>query len=118
VKNNYKLIYLPSFDEEISQITYYISHVLKNSMATENLLNKIENAIKRRMLSPKSYEIYKRGKGSKYIWYRIYVGNFTIFYIVEDDVIELAHIIYNKRDFDNLVWNTIIIWYNLNIKFI
>lgn len=103
MQNNYKLIYLPSFDEELSQITYYISHVLKNSGATERLLDKIENAIKRRMMCPKSYETYKKRRSSKYIWYRIYVGNFTIFYTVEDNMIELAHIIYSKRDFDNLL---------------
>ncbi len=103
MKNNYKLIYLPSFDDELSQIIYYISNILKNSKATEKLLDEIENSIKRRMISPKSYEIYKREKDSKYSWYRIQVGNFTIFYTVEDNIIELAHIIYGKRDFDNLL---------------
>ncbi len=39
----------------------------------------------------------------KYNWYRIYIGNFTIFYTVRKNTMELAHIIYSARNLDDLI---------------
>ena len=39
----------------------------------------------------------------KYDWYRIYIGNFTIFYTVRNTIMEITHIIYSARNFDDLI---------------
>ena len=32
-----------------------------------------------------------------------YVGNFTIFYTVKNDIMDITHLIYSVRNFDNLI---------------
>lgn len=99
---NYKIEYLSSFYEELTKIVYYIAFVLDNEIAANNLIDKIEIAIKNRSQSPKSNQIYKP-KGSENDWYRIYIGNFTIFYTVKDNVMEIAHIIYSAKDINKFI---------------
>lgn len=43
------------------------------------------------------YAIEPRVKDRKYNWYRIYVGNFTIFYVVKNNIMIVSHILYSKR---------------------
>ncbi|MCM1488697.1 MAG: type II toxin-antitoxin system RelE/ParE family toxin, partial [Firmicutes bacterium] len=35
--------------------------------------------------------------------YRIYVGNYTVFYVVIGDVMEVRRFIYSRRNFDRLL---------------
>lgn len=102
-KSNYSIKYLPSFDRELTEILYYITFELKNKNAAERLLNNIKMEIEKRSQNPKSYEIYKEKKKTKYDWYRIYINNYIIFYTVKDNVIEIAHLIYCKRDLKQIL---------------
>ena len=58
-KNNYELQYLPSFSDELDGIIYYITYILQNPIAAENLLDNINRAILDRCMNPEGYEIYK-----------------------------------------------------------
>lgn len=102
-KNKYTIKYLPSFSEELNEIIYYITFIFKNKKAAERLLKNVHNAIKQRSESPESYEIYKSKTNMKYDWYRIYIGNFTIFYTVINNIMEITHIIYSARNFNDLI---------------
>lgn len=102
-KSNYKIRYLTSFSDELDEILYYITFILKNEKAAERLLDNVINAIEKRKENPEGYEKYKSKKNFKYDWYRIYVGNFTIFYTVRDNVMEITHLLYSARNFDNLI---------------
>lgn len=102
-KSKYTIQYLPSFDRELTEILYYITFVLENKSAAERLLNNIKIEIEKRSQNPKSYEIYKGKKKTKYDWYRIYINNYTIFYTVKDSIMEIAHLIYCRRKLDNIL---------------
>ena len=102
-KNKYSIKYLPSFSEELDEIIYYITFILKNKKAAERLLKNVHNAIEKRSKSPESFEIYKSKAKTKYSWYRIYIGHFTIFYTVRNTIMEITHIIYSARNFDDLI---------------
>lgn len=102
-KSKYTIKYLPSFSEELDEIIYYVAFILKNKNAAERLLKNVHNAIEQRSESPESYEIYKSKTKMRYDWYRIYIGNFTIFYTVRNDTMEITHIIYSARNFENLI---------------
>ena len=102
-KNKYTIEYLPSFSDELNEIIYYITFILKNKKAAERLLQNVHNAIEQRGESPESYEIYKSKANMKYDWYRIYIGNFTIFYTVRNTIMEITNIIYSSRNFDDLI---------------
>lgn len=103
VKNNYLIKYLPSFDKEFNEILYYITYILKNKIAAENLLKNVDSAIIKRSINPKSFAIYKTDKKRKYNFYKINIKSFTIFYTVRNKTMEIVHILYNKRNFNNLI---------------
>ncbi len=44
-QNNYKLRYLPIFEKDLKEVTFYISNILNNPIAAENLIAEIESAI-------------------------------------------------------------------------
>ena len=100
---NYKLRYLPIFSDDLFEVASYISNQLNNPQAAEKLVNDVEKAILERLKMSLSFEPFKSKKKRKDIYYRIYVGNYTIFYVVIDDVMEVRRILYSSRDFDNLI---------------
>lgn len=102
-KNNYKIRYLPSYIGDLMGILNYITYNLQNPKTAEKLLNKITEAMNKRSLSPLGYEKYNRTKNSKYIWYRIYIENYTVFYTVIEDTMEIVRILSSKRNFEKLI---------------
>ena len=52
---------------------------------------------------PLSFEPYKSIKHRNDNYYRIYVGNYTVFYVVIDDVMEVRRFIYSARDLSSLI---------------
>ena len=63
----------------------------------------MEIAILNRAKSPSGYEPYQSSKQREYKYYRIYVKNYTIFYVLIDDTMEIRRILYNKRNFSQLL---------------
>ena len=103
VKNNYTIKYLPSFDKEFNDILYYITYVLKNKIAAENVFKSVNNSIIKRSINPKSFEIYRSNKKRKYNFYKIHLKSYTIFYTVRNTTMEIVHILYNKRNFNKFI---------------
>ena len=103
MQNDYVLRYLPRFEEELTDIVKYITYKLKNPSAAENLIEDVEKAIIKRRSSPLSYEpcfsVYDR----EHEYYRIYVKNYVVYYVVIDNVMEVRRIVYGKRDRKRLV---------------
>jgi len=95
---HYKLRFLPLFAEDLSGIVHYISNKLQNPAAAENLVDLIQNAIRERSTCAEAFESYHSLKERQYSYYRIYVKNYMIFYVVIDDVMEVRRILYNKRN--------------------
>lgn len=99
----YKLRYLPLFAEDLYNAASYISNRLENPTAAERLINEVEKAILERLDMPLSFEPYHSSKKRNDTYYRIYVGNYTVFYVVIDDVMEVRRLIYSLRDFERLL---------------
>ncbi len=100
---SYKLRYLPLFFNDLAEITSYISDHLQNPMAAENLLDEVEKAIQERLYMPASFEPFHSQKPRAETYYRIYVKNYTIFYVVIGDTMEVRRILYSARDLDKLL---------------
>ena len=95
---HYKLRFLPLFAEDLGEIVDYISNKLQNPAAAEDLVDLIQNAIRERSTCAEAFEPYHSLKERQYPYYRIYVKNYTIFYVVIGDVMEVRRILYNKRN--------------------
>jgi toxin ParE1/3/4 len=83
--NRYSLRYLPKFYEELDETVTYIAEQLSNPRAANDLLDEVETAILERLPVAESFEPYHSAKERKYKYYRIYVNNFTMYYVVIDD---------------------------------
>ena len=99
---NYKISYLPIFEKDLENIIDYIALTLNNPHAANELLNKVEHAIKERSKNPLSFEPFISSKEREFTYYRIYVEHFVIFYVVIEDIIEIRRIFYNKRNITSL----------------
>ena len=93
----YKLRYLPLFEQDLIQTISYITNVLKNTDAAEKLVNDIEDAIQERLEYPLAFEPFP-SKKRNYPYYRIYIRNYVIYYVVIGDVMEVRRFLYGARD--------------------
>ena len=104
----YKLRYLPLFYEDLEQKVVYIAVNLGNEKAANDLLDAVEKAILERQPVAEAFEPYHSLKERRYPYYRIYVKNFVVWYVVIDDegddkIMEVRRLLYNKQDRDNLL---------------
>ena len=62
------------------------------------LIDAVESAIYDRLPFAESFAPYTSNRDRRYPYYRIQVKNFTIFYVVIDNVMEVRRILYGKRN--------------------
>ena len=108
LSKEYRLSYLPLFYEDLDEKTTYIAETLKNPKAASDLLDKVEAAIMERLPVAESFEPYHSVRERRYTYYRIYVDNYTIYYVVIDDdpnnpVMEVRRFLYNGQNRDELL---------------
>ena len=96
----YRIQYLPLFEQDLAQTVSYITNVLKNPDAAEKLVNDTEAAILDRLNNPLALEPYPSIKKRKHPYYRIYVRNYVVYYVVIGDVMEVRRFLYGARDTD------------------
>ena len=104
----YKLRYLPLFYEDLEQKVIYITEELHNQKAANDLLDAVENAILERLPVAESFEVYNSIIERRYPYYRIYVKNYVIWYVViddesEDKIMEVRRFLYNKQNQNKLI---------------
>lgn len=104
----YRLRYLPRFYSDVAEKTSYIADTLSNPSAALRLLDDIESAILERLPSCESYEAYHSSRERRYPYYRIYVRNYVVYYVVIDDdpddkIMEIRRLLYKRQDRDALI---------------
>ncbi len=108
LSKKYRLRYLLLFYEELEEKVTYIAEKLGNPKAANDLLDKVEAAVLERLPIAESFEPYHSHKERRYIYYRIYVDNYIIYYVViddksEDSIMEVRRFLYNGQNQQNLV---------------
>lgn len=99
----YSLRYLPIFEQDLLSTVNYIAHVLKNEDAAQRLIDDVEAAILKRQSNPVSFEPYDSSKKRDYPYYRIYVRNYVVYYVVIGDIMEVRRLLYVGRDTDKFL---------------
>ncbi len=104
----YTLRYLPMFYDDFEERIMYITEVLHNKTAANELVDAVENAILQRLPNAESFEPYHSRKERKYPYYRIYVKNYTIYYVVIPNgdatkIMEVRRILHNLQDRDKYI---------------
>ena len=101
---DYTLRYLPIAKEDLANAINYILNEFQNPIAAENTLDRIEKAILQRLEDgPESFAIWPSTKEREYPYRRINVGNYTVWYVVIDNVMEIRRIQPARRNEDNFL---------------
>lgn len=100
-KNKYIIRYTATFIKQFDNILKYFIYKLQNKIAAENFYNEVITEIEKRSESPEGFKKYKSSRKNTY--YRIYVKNYMIFYVVKNNTMEIRRILYSRRNFDNLI---------------
>ena len=100
----YTLRYLPIAKEVLSNAINYILNEFQNPIAAENILDRIEKAIMKRLEDgPESFAIWPSTKKREYPYRRINVGNYTVWYVVIENVMEIRRIQPARRNEENFL---------------
>lgn len=107
-KVTYTLRYLPLFYSDLEEHVLYIAENLHNKDAANELINEVEAAILERLPNAESFEAFFSLKNRKNLYYRIYVNNFTIYYVVipvgkEKKIMEVRRILHNLQERDRYI---------------
>ena len=101
--DTYQLRYLPLFDTDLIETVDYIANVLRNEEAAERFIDDVGEAILKRLHNPTAFEPYRSAKKREHPYYRIYVKNYYVFYVVIGNVMEIRRLIYKARDIDRIL---------------
>lgn len=98
-----QLRYLPLFYEDMEKVVDYIAYELRNPQAANDLIDAAEKAILERVPVAESFEPFQSLKERRYPYYRIYVKNYVVYYVITNDVsdskiMEVRRFLYNKED--------------------
>ena len=96
-EKHYKLRFISLFEDDLNSITDYLSEALQNQTAADALVDDVQQAIHERLPYAESFEQYHSLKKREYPYYRIYVKNYTVYYVVIGDVMEVRRILYSRR---------------------
>lgn len=104
----YTLRYLPLFYEDLEETVVYIAETLENPQAANDLLDAVEKAILERLPVAEAFEQYNSLKERRYPYYRIYVNNYIVYYVViddegEDKIMEVRRFVYKGQDRNKMI---------------
>lgn len=102
-ERHYELRILPLFEDDLNEIVDYIAYRLRNPIAADRLVDDVEAAIYERLDCAEAFEPYPSTRGREYPYYTIQVRNFTIFYVVIGDTMEVRRILYSRRNLQKLI---------------
>lgn len=101
--NKYTIRYTATFIKQFNNISKYIIYKLQNRIAAESFYYEVINEIEKRSENPEIFEKYKSRRKRKNTYYKINVRNYTIFYVVQNNTMEIRRILYSRRNLDNLI---------------
>jgi len=101
--NEYILSYLPQFEHDLAAARDYITFTLQNPEAAHRLIDDTEKAILKRLENPLSFQQYPSVRKREHPYYRINVRNFSVFYVVIENVMEVRRFVYNKRNLPEIL---------------
>ena len=99
----YELRYLPLFWDDLNSAISYIADVLDSPQAAERLLDSTEAAILNHLENPTAAAKYKTTHERPLPYYWFAIGNYMVFYVVFEDVMEVRRFIYGARDLTRML---------------
>ena len=101
----YNVIYLPLALNDLKDIIKYIAHELKAPKAAENLRKKIDKEVLKIAENPFRCHLYFPLEKLKYEYRILNVNNYSLFYIIDKEKVEIHRVIYSKRNILSMLKN-------------
>lgn len=102
-EKRFDLRILPLFENDLNEIVDYILFRLKNPIAAERLVDDVEAAIHERLSCADAFEPYPSAREREHPYYCIRVRNFSVFYVLIGDTMEVRRIQYSRRNMKRLL---------------
>ena len=93
-----ELRYLPVFWEDLFDAVSYVANVLYNEAAAKKMINEVEVKVNEHLQNPTCALTYKSAKKRDNTYYWFSVGNYMVFYVVIDNIMEVRRFLYGSRD--------------------
>lgn len=91
------------FIQDTIEVSTRIRIEYGNPIAAERLLERVRSAIEKRSEDPLMFPPYPYITKSNDIYYHINVGNYSVFYVIIDDVMDVRRFIYARRSIGYII---------------
>jgi len=98
-----KIHYLPVALDDLKDIINYIAHTLESPQAAKNLISKINKAVLKTADNPFRCHLYASPEKLKNAYRVLNIDNYSLFYVIEKNKIEIHRIIYSRRDITRIL---------------
>lgn len=104
----YEIEVLPSARRDMVAVVSYISHELSNPAAAYRLANEMYAAMDSLAAFPYTNVVFQTIRPLKHDYRRLKVGNYLIFYHVDEDkkLVTVSRVIYARRDYKKMMSNS------------
>ena len=99
----YKIKYLPLALDDLKNIVRYITYELESPRAADHLLVKIDKEVKKIAGNPFRCHLYISPKKLNHEYRVLHINNYSLFYVVDNDKIEIHRVIYSQMDFPRML---------------
>ena len=99
----FTLNYLPLFEQDLAAVRDYIAFNLQNPATALCLVEDTGRAIQKRLENPLGFQSYLSVRDRKLPYYRINVRNYSVFYVVIGNMMEVRRFVYSKRNLPEIV---------------
>ncbi|GHV83501.1 addiction module toxin RelE [Spirochaetia bacterium] len=100
---DYEICYLPLARIDIREIFTYITQKLEAPRTAKKLRDEIDKAINDLKKAPYLCAVYRSNKIFEFEYRKKQVKNYSVFYVVKENTIEIHRVIYSARDIDSLL---------------
>ena len=94
----YKIDYLPLALDDLKEIIRYITLELEAPRAAEQLIIKIDKEVQKLTDNPFRCHLYFPSESLSHEYRILNINNYSIFYTVEKEKVEIHRVIYSKRN--------------------
>ena len=100
---DYTVVLSDQAKEDVAEIYSYILNVLKSEMNAKAVLNRLYSAMEELYYIAESYHLYPNEPWNSMGVHYFSVGNYSIFYVVENSVVTVIHVTYSRRDLNKVL---------------
>ena len=102
-RDNYKVIYSSMAKKDLIKIAKYIAFELCTPDAADNFLVEVDQAAEELKKFPLAGALYKSKKDRKQQYRMKFIKNFTAYYVVVGNTVEIRRVLYKRRDARNFI---------------